>query len=96
MPTALVARARVYVDSRAGALKEAGELLLPMKEGAIGEAHIAGELGELVAGRVPGRREVTDVTIFKSLGMATEDVVAARLVHERAIAAGLGQKFSFT
>jgi ornithine cyclodeaminase len=95
MPTALVARARVYVDSRAGALKEAGDLLLPMAEGAIGESHIAGELGELVAGRVPGRRDITDVTIFKSLGMATEDVVAARLVRERAIAAGLGQKFSF-
>lgn len=95
MPTALVARARVYVDSRAGALREAGDLLLPMEEGAIGDTHIAGELGELVAGRVSGRRDVTDVTIFKSLGMATEDIVAARLVRERAIAAGLGQRFSF-
>ena len=51
-------------------------------EGAIGESHIAGELGELVAGRVAGRRDAADVTIFKSLGMAVEDVVAARLVRD--------------
>jgi alanine dehydrogenase len=83
MPTALVARARVFVDSRPGALKEAGELLLPIKEGAIDERHIAGELGEVAAGRVAGRRSPREVTIFKSLGMAVEDVVAARLAVER-------------
>jgi ornithine cyclodeaminase/alanine dehydrogenase-like protein (mu-crystallin family) len=83
MPTALIARARVFVDSRPGALKEAGELLLPIKEGAIDERHIAGELGEVAAGRVAGRRSPREVTIFKSLGMAVEDVVAARLAVER-------------
>lgn len=83
MPTALIRRARVFVDSRAGALKEAGELLIPIKEGAIDEHHIAGELGEVAAGRVAGRRSPRDVTIFKSLGMAVEDVVAASLAVER-------------
>jgi len=96
MPTELVARARVYVDSRAGALKESGDLLLPITEGAIGESHIAGELGELTAGRVAGRVASTDVTIFKSLGMAAEDVVAARLVLDRSVAAGSGQRFSLS
>jgi alanine dehydrogenase len=94
MPTALIARARVYVDSRAAALKEAGDILLPIGEGAIAATHIAGELGDVVGGRVPGRRGAGDVTIFKSLGMAVEDVAAARLVVERARAAGLGQHFS--
>ena len=96
MPTSLVARSRVFVDSRVGALKEAGELLLPIAEGAIQESHIAGELGELAAGRMTGRRSDSDVTVFKSLGMAVEDVVAARLVLDRAATANLGQHFSFT
>jgi ornithine cyclodeaminase len=96
MPTALVARARVVVDSRAGALQEAGELLIPLREGAIAETHIAAELGEIVLGRVPGRTSAGEVTIFKSLGMAVEDVVAAHLALDRAAAAGRGLSFSLT
>ena len=83
MPTALVARSRLFVDSRAGALKEAGEILLPIKEGALGAEHIAAELGEVVAGRVAGRTSPSEITIFKSLGMAVEDVVAAHLAVQR-------------
>ena len=96
MPTAVVARSRIFVDSRAGALKEAGDILLPIRERAIGEGHIAGELGELALGRVAGRKSDSDVTVFKSLGMAVEDVVTARLVVDRARAAGLGQTFELT
>ena len=96
MPTAVVARSRFFVDSRAGALKEAGDILLPIRERAIGEGHIAGELGELALGRVAGRQSDSDVTVFKSLGMAVEDVVTARLVVDRARAAGLGQTFELT
>ncbi len=95
MPTALIARARVYVDSRVGALKEAGDLLLPIREGAINDRHIVGELGELVSGKVAGRIAASGVTIFKSLGMAVEDIVAAQLAVERAQVAGLGQKIEF-
>jgi len=91
MPSALVARARVYVDSRAGALKESGDLLLPIREGAINDRHIVAELGELVAGKAAGRIAASGVTIFKSLGMAVEDVVAAQLAVDRARAAGLGR-----
>jgi len=93
MPTALMARARVYVDSRAAAGKEAGDLLIPQGEGAFGSDHVIGELGELVAGKVAGRTTKKEVTIFKSLGLAVEDVVTARLVVDRAQAAGLGQAF---
>jgi ornithine cyclodeaminase/alanine dehydrogenase-like protein (mu-crystallin family) len=64
-------------------LKEAGDLLLPIGEGAFDAAHIAGELGELVDGRVPGRTHRDQVTLFKSVGMAVEDIVAARLAAER-------------
>ena len=91
MPTPLVARARVYVDSRAAARIESGDILIPQQEGAFDDSHIAGELGELAGGRVAGRLARNDVTIFKSLGLAVEDVVTARLVVDRATAAGLGQ-----
>lgn len=91
MSTDLVTRARLFVDSRRGALSEAGDIIIPMKEGAFEDGHIAGELGELVAGRVGGRLKPSDVTIFKSLGMAVEDVTAAHVALERAAARGLGR-----
>lgn len=93
MPTALVARGSVFVDSRAGALAEAGDLLIPIREGAMTDTHVGPELGAVVRGTAHGRRGAHDVTIFKSLGMAVEDVVAAHLVFERARSAGLGLTF---
>lgn len=93
MDTALVARGRVFVDSRHGALAEAGDLLIPIAEGAFDASHIAGELGEAAAGAVPGRRTAGEVTIFKSLGMGAEDLAAAHLAYEKAAERGLGRGF---
>lgn len=90
MDSALVARGRLFVDSRTGALAEAGDVLLAMKEGAVS---IAGELGELAAGLVSGRRSPDEVTIFKSLGMAVEDLAAAHLAYVKAAERGLGRGF---
>jgi ornithine cyclodeaminase len=91
MTGALVARARVFVDSRAGAMKEAGDLILAQREAAIGDNHVSGELGDLPLGRVPGRTAPDEITLFKSLGMAVEDVASARLVLARATTEGRGQ-----
>lgn len=91
MDSALVARASLFVDSLAGALVESGDVLLAMREGAITEAHIRGEIGEVLAGAVEGRRTPEEITLFKSLGMAVEDVATARWVYERAKARGVGQ-----
>jgi ornithine cyclodeaminase/alanine dehydrogenase-like protein (mu-crystallin family) len=93
MDTALVRDARVFVDSRLGALAEAGDLVIPLREGAIDASHIAGELGDVFGGRTPGRRNDSEITIFKSLGMAVEDVAAARLAFDRASERGLGRGF---
>jgi ornithine cyclodeaminase len=87
---ALVADARLIVDSRAGALKESGDVVLSIAEGIITPEHIAGELGEVAAGRVAGRQRPDQITLFKSLGMAVEDVVAASMAFERASRAGRG------
>jgi ornithine cyclodeaminase len=93
MDTALVRDARVFVDSRAGALAEAGDLVIPIKEGAFDASHIAGEIGDVIAGRIAGRTTAEEITVFKSLGMAVEDVAAARLALERASERGLGRGF---
>ena len=86
----LVARARVIVDSRAGALREAGDILIPLAEKLFDASHIAAELGER-----PKRQSADEITLFKSLGMAVEDVVSARLVYDRARAVGVGAEFEF-
>jgi ornithine cyclodeaminase len=91
MDGALVARARLVVDSREGALAEAGDIVLAIEEHRFGPEHIVGELGELLTGTVEGRGRDTDVTLFKSLGMAVEDVAAAHLAFVRAKARGLGR-----
>jgi ornithine cyclodeaminase len=91
MDPALVARADVVVDSREGALKEAGDIVLAIKDGAITADHIRAELGEVVSGHASGRQSQARVTIFKSLGMAVEDVAAAHLAYVRARAEGRGR-----
>jgi len=90
MDPLLVARGRVIVDSRAAALQEAGDLVIAMAEGHFGADHIAGELGEVLAGRVAGRMDDEQVTILKPLGQAVEDVAAAQLAYTRALAEGRG------
>lgn len=86
----LVARARIVVDQRAAALVEAGDLVQPLRSGLISESAIVGELGEVVAGRVRGRTAENEITFFKSVGNAVQDVAIAHLALSRAESAGLG------
>jgi len=88
--TETVRRARVYVDHRPAALVEAGDLMIPIAEGAIEAAHIVGEIGGVLAGTSPGRRNLEEVTLFKSLGIAVEDLAAAARAYANALAAGAG------
>lgn len=74
---ALLARATLVVDTRAGALAEAGDVLLAIAEGAIAENHIAADLAALCRGAHPGRQSAEEVTVFKSVGWAGEDLAAA-------------------
>jgi len=84
-----VARCRVFVDSRAAARIEAGDLLMAEAEGRVGADHVVAELGEVAAG-APGRGGPEEITLFKSLGLAVEDVASARLACERARELGIG------
>ena len=76
-------RARVYVDTHAGASKEAGDIVDPISRGVIKETDIRGDLFELCRGTAQGRRSATEITLFKSVGTAIEDLAAAMLVWER-------------
>jgi ornithine cyclodeaminase len=96
IPGATVARAWVVVDQLAAAWAEAGELVLARAEGLIGEEHVAGELGEVVAGRVAGRVGDDQITFFKSVGNAAQDVAAARVILARARELGLGTEVDLT
>ena len=77
VPAATVCRARVVVDHYASALEEAGDLLGPLGVGLIGERHFGTELGQLVLGEKPGRTSAAEVTLFKSVGVAVQDLCAA-------------------
>jgi ornithine cyclodeaminase/alanine dehydrogenase-like protein (mu-crystallin family) len=92
MDGALLARATLVVDSRAAALVESGDLLLAIGEGRIAAGSIYAELGEIAGGTKAGRRSADEVTVFKSLGLAIEDVVSAGLAYRRAVAGGRGEQ----
>ncbi len=80
---AAIARATVYVDTRAGALAEAGDIVQAIASGVLDEGRIAGDLFDLCRGNAPGRRSATEITLFKSVGTAIEDLAAAILVYEK-------------
>jgi len=88
LDTRAVVRARLYVDRREATLAEAGDFIIPKNEGAIGEDHIVGEVGEALLGRVPGRRSRDEITLFKSLGIAVEDLAAAHHIYRAALERG--------
>lgn len=95
LDTAAVVKSRLYVDRRESAVNEAGDYLIPLAEGAITSEHILGELGELVLNEAPGRQSPNDITLFKSLGLAIEDLASARLLYEKALANGVGTWVEF-
>jgi ornithine cyclodeaminase len=90
LDTAAVVRARLIVDRRESTLAESGDFLIPRAEGAIGDDHIIGELGDVLLGGVVGRRSGDEVTLFKSLGIAIEDLAAAHYIYTQALATGIG------
>jgi alanine dehydrogenase len=90
----LLVRSRLVVDSRDTALTESGDVIQGMAEGRIDAGHVRAELGEIIAGRTQARADPADVVIFKSLGLAVEDVAASELVYRRALERGVGTSLS--
>jgi alanine dehydrogenase len=90
VPAETVARARVVVDSRSASLAEAGDLIVPLERGLLTEDDIHGEIGQVAAGEVPGRVSDAELTFFKSVGVAVQDVAVADLILRRARDLDLG------
>jgi ornithine cyclodeaminase/alanine dehydrogenase len=90
LDTELIKRSKLIADSREACLKEAGDIMIPIKEGAITESHIFAELGEVVLCHKSGRTNEHEITLFKSNGLAIQDTATAKLVYEKAKAAGIG------
>jgi ornithine cyclodeaminase/alanine dehydrogenase-like protein (mu-crystallin family) len=90
VPGETVARALLVVDAREGCLAEAGDVLIPLLEGLFEASHIQAELGEVVAGKHPGRSTPNQITFFKSVGNAVQDVALANYLYQKAQSLGLG------
>ena len=94
--TACRGGARVSVDTRAGALSEAGDLLLAVPEGMFDVARVAGEVGEVILGTKPGRTATDEVTVYKSVGAAFLDAATARLAFDNSGHVGAGTVYEFS
>jgi ornithine cyclodeaminase len=81
---------KIVVDTTAGALAEAGDLIIPLRKGIIQESSIYGELGEITSGKKPGRERDSEITFFKSVGNAVQDVSVAQAILAKAEALNLG------
>ena len=90
LDTAIIKRSKIIADSYDACLKEAGDIIMPIQEGAIDKSHLRAELGEVIIGKKPARTDAREITLFKSNGLAIQDVAAARLVYEKAVHAGIG------
>jgi ornithine cyclodeaminase len=92
IPAATVARAIVVVDQLEPALEEAGDLIVPLADGLIDRAHLVRELGDLASGRVRGRTNNDEVTFFKSVGNAVQDMAVGKFAFDQATERGAGQQ----
>lgn len=85
-----VANSAIYVDLMQSAMSEAGDLLIPMKAGILHQSSIVGEIGQVLAGEIRGRTHSTQITLYKSLGVVAQDLIAAAHVYQRAVEQGMG------
>ena len=90
MDTAIIKRSKVIADSYDACLREAGDIIIPIEEGAIDKSHLRAELGEVITGKKTGRADGREITLFKSNGLAIQDTATARLVYDKAVPAGIG------
>lgn len=95
VPAETVKQAKVVVDSYSASLEEAGDILQPMRAGLFDESHIHAELGEIVLGRKPGRESDEEITFFKSVGIAVQDALAAKVALDNARKMNIGREVAF-
>ncbi len=90
LDTAIIKRSKIIADSSDACLREAGDIMIPIQEGAIDKSHLYAELGEVIIGKKSSRADAREITLFKYNGLAIQDVAAAKLVYDKAVQAGIG------
>jgi alanine dehydrogenase len=95
LDTLTVQKSRVVCDLTSACKSEAGDLMIPAQAGEWGWDKVAGDLGDVIVGKVKGRTSREDITLFKSVGLAVQDMSAARVVFDEAVKRGIGTEFQF-
>jgi ornithine cyclodeaminase len=95
LDTRTVQKSRIICDLTSACKAEAGDFIIPAEAGEWNWDKVAGDLSEVIAGKVPGRTSADEITLFKSVGLAVQDVSAARVVYDRAVERGIGTEFQF-
>ena len=95
LDTAAVVKSKLFGDRRESTLNEAGDFLFPKKEGAVGDDHIRGEIGDILLDRISGRASSEEITLFKSLGLAAEDVASAHHIYQKLLKQNEGKWVQF-
>lgn len=90
LDTAIIKRSKLIADSYEACLNEAGDIMIPIQEGAIDKSHMHAELGEVITGKKSSRTDEKEITLFKSNGLAIQDVATAKLVYDKAVRAKIG------
>ncbi|MFC1726026.1 ornithine cyclodeaminase family protein [candidate division KSB1 bacterium] len=90
LDTEIIVRSKLIGDSKEACFKEAGDIMIPLEEGEIDESFFHAELGEIITGKKDGRKTRSEITIFKSNGLAIQDAAAAKLIYEKAVEKGIG------
>jgi ornithine cyclodeaminase/alanine dehydrogenase len=92
LDTEIIKRSMFVGDSLGACFNEAGDIMIPLKDGSINSSHFYAELGEIITGKKPSRTEDKTITLFKSNGLAIQDAATAKLVYDKAVEQGLGKK----
>ena len=95
LDTASVLKSKIICDQKDACLAEAGDIQIPLEEGAMTEDDIYGEIGDLVTGAKKGRESDEEITLFKSVGLSIQDISTAYHVYQRAVEQGVGTEFNF-
>lgn len=93
--TTAVRRSRYYVDYRSSTEAQAGDFINAVREGAVGDDHIVGEIGDVLAGRAPGRSTAEEITLYRSLGVATQDLIVAWHLYQKGLTGTVGTPVAF-
>lgn len=93
-PRILTRASKIYFDSEEAVLSESGDILIPLEEGVITKDDFTGDLGDVIRGKITGRENDDEIIVFETVGVATQDLVAAKEIYEKAVAAGVGTNWN--